>query len=106
MQSHSREVFDHFPEVIDIAVTVIEGKNLYQYCNQTQYPDEDVFWIKNGTDRGAAEFDPLLNITSISRSQAGEYLCEAYNRTSGINRTVEVLTVDVWCTLTCFFQAF
>lgn len=106
MKGRSREVFDNFPEVIDSTLTVIEGKNVLQYCNHTQYPDEDVFWIKNDTGRGAAEFDPLLNITRISRSQAGQYLCEAYNRTSGINMTVEVLTVDVWCKLTCSFQAF
>ena len=64
------------------------------YCNATGIPDPIVIWTK----RQGGGFKPaegkLLNITNITRAQAGEYKCAA-NNTCG--EEFKVVDIDVQC---------
>ena len=72
---------------------VKESGNVVVYCNVTVgNPDPTVLWrnVKTGEP---IEENPL-NITNITRDQAGEYRCTA-NNTCGEDSTV--LNIDVQC---------
>jgi len=73
--------------------TVTEGGNLEVFCNVTAgIPDPTVMWT-NTTSGEYIEGNPL-NITDISRAQAGEYRCTASN-TCGQASTV--MNINVQC---------
>jgi len=75
--------------------TVQEGDNVKVYCNITAgIPDPTVVWTKvQGRAYNPTE-GKLLNITNITRAQAGEYRCTAKN-TCGEKSTVT--SIDVQC---------
>jgi len=71
---------------------VIEGDNLELYCNVTaSIPDPTIVWSKIST--GEHLKGNPLNITYISRAQAGEYRCTA-NNTCGVDSTITVIHVQ------------
>ena len=72
--------------------TVIQGDNVEVYCNVTGIPDPTVIWTKvQGAETTEGR---LLNISNISRDQAGEYRCTPKN-TCGEESTV--VNIDVLC---------
>lgn len=72
---------------------VKEGDNVEEYCKVTAgNPDRTVMWTKVPT--GEPIMENPLNITSITRAQAGEYRCIA-NDSCGVNSTV--VHIDVQC---------
>ena len=75
--------------------TVQEGDNVEVYCNVTAgIPDPTVIWRKVQGGGYNLTKGKLLNITNITRAQAGEYRCTA-NNTCGEDSTVVV--IDVQC---------
>jgi len=74
--------------------TVQEGDNVEVYCNLTAgIPDPTVIWRKmQGGGYNPTE-GKLLNITNITRAQAGEYRCTA-NNTCGEESTVTSIAVQ------------
>ena len=71
---------------------VKEGDDVEVYCNVTGIPDPTAIWTKvqgSETTKGI-----LLNITNITRDQAGDYRCTA-NNTCGEESTV--VNIDVLC---------
>ena len=69
---------------------VKEGDNVEEYCKVIAgNPDPTVMWTKSELIKG----NPL-NITSITRAQAGEYRCTA-NNSCGVDSTV--VYIDVQC---------
>ena len=71
---------------------VREGDNVKVYCNVTAgIPHPTVLWTKVATGEHI-EGNPL-NITNISRAQAGEYRCTA-NNTCGEASTVTDIKVQ------------
>ena len=76
-------------------VTILEGKELVYTCNQTQYPENEVYWTKNNSD--IVLHGELLNLTDVQRTESGVYLCEANNDTGNETETLEVIYVDVQC---------
>ena len=73
---------------------VIEGGNVELYCNVTAgIPDPTVLWTNIAT--GEHSMGNPLNITNITRAQAGEYRCTA-NNTCGVDSTMT--DIDVLCT--------
>ena len=72
---------------------VKEGDNVELYCIVTAgSPDPTLLWT-NITAGELIEGNPL-NITNISRAQAGEYRCTA-NNTCGVDSTM--VDIDVQC---------
>ena len=72
----------------------IEGNNVELYCNVAAgIPETTVLWTKIAT--GEHIKGNPLNITNITRAQAGEYRCTA-NNTCGVASTV--VDIDVQCT--------
>ena len=69
-----------------------EGENFKVYCNMTGFPEPTVIW-KNVKSGNLTEGN-WLNITNITRAQAGEYRCIA-NNTCGNESTV--VDIDVQC---------
>ena len=70
-----------------------EGENVEVYCNVTAgIPDPTVLWT-NVTSGEHIDGNPL-NITNITRAQAGEYRCTA-NNTCGEASTV--MNINVQC---------
>ena len=69
-----------------------EGTDVEVYCNVTGNSDSAVIWrnVKTGE---IIEGNPL-NITNITRAQAGEYKCTAIN-TCGVDSTT--VNIDVQC---------
>jgi len=75
--------------------TVQEGDNVELYCNVTaDIPDPTVLWTKVQGDGYNPNDGKLLNLTNITRAQAGEYRCTA-NNTCGEDSTVT--SIDVQC---------
>ena len=75
---------------------VTEGDNAEVYCHVTAgFPDPTVIWSKVQGGGYSPSEGKLLNITNITRAQAGEYRCTA-NNTCGEASTV--LVIDVHCT--------
>ena len=73
-------------------VNVTEGENVTLLCDVSGIPPPMVSWIKVGGDISIN--GSKLVITNISRSQAGEYKCEASNL---CGNTSETATVEVQC---------
>ena len=69
-----------------------EGENVLVYCNVTGIPETTVMWKNVKT--GEIIEGNLLNITNITRAQAGEYKCTA-NNTCGVDSTMA--NIDVQC---------
>lgn len=98
MSGGERYYFNYYflvPAIVQQAEnqTVKEGSNVVVYCNVTAgIPDPTVLW-RNVTSGEPIKENPL-NITSISRDQAGEYKCTA-NNTCGKESTVAY--IDVQC---------
>ena len=70
----------------------VEGTDVEVYCNVTGNPDPTVIWRNVKT--GEIIEGNLLNITKITRGQAGEYRCTA-NNTCGVDSTMT--NIDVQC---------
>ena len=83
---------------------VTEGGNVEVFCNVTAgIPDPNVVWT-NGTSGEHIEGNPL-NITSITRAQAGEYRCTA-NNTCGEASTVMNIIVQCKEAIRSFYTSF
>ena len=74
--------------------TLQEGDNAELYCNMSGFPDPTVMWTKVQDGDYNAEEGKLLNITNITRAQAGKYKCNA-NNTCGEESAVAY--IDVQC---------
>ena len=70
----------------------VEGTDVEIYCNVTGNPDPTVIWRNVKT--GEIIEGNLLNITNITKAQAGEYRCTA-NNTCGVDSTM--VNIDVQC---------
>jgi len=77
--------------------TVMEGKNLTVSCNASGIPPPMVSWIKVGGGNISANGSELM-FTNITRSEAGEYRCEASNECGNASERV---TIEVQCKLLC-----
>ena len=76
-------------------VVILEGKELVYTCNQTRYPENEVYWTKNNS--GIVLHGELLNLTNIQRTESGVYLCEANHDPGNEIEILEVIYVDVQC---------
>ena len=74
--------------------TVNETDNLNLTCMATSVPLPFVSWVK--VSSGRRTNGSLLQLTNISRSQAGEYRCEASNECGS---AVETVNITVSCKL-------
>ena len=72
--------------------TLTEGGSVTLFCNASGMPSPSVSWIKLGG--GELTNRSELVFTNISRSEAGEYRCEASNLCAN---ATESATVDVLC---------
>ena len=73
-------------------VNITEGQNLTLLCNVSGSPLPMVSWIKVGGDMSTNGSE--LVFTNISRTQAGEYMCEASNLCGNASETA---TIEVQC---------
>ena len=74
---------------------VTEGDNVTLSCNVIGFPAPSITWTKDGsvlTSFGG------LTITSVNRTDSGEYRCVAIN--SVANATSDAATLDVQCEYT------
>ena len=71
---------------------VVEGTNVEVYCNVTSIPDPTIIW--RNVQTGEIIEGNLLNITNITRAQAGVYKCTA-NNTCGEDS--KMVNIDVQC---------
>ena len=71
---------------------VIERRNASLICNASGTPQPTVFWID--VAGGQRTISSGLEFTNISRSEAGEYRCEANNE---CGNAVEAVNVTVLC---------
>ena len=71
---------------------ITEGGTLNLPCPATGIPRPTVFWVK--TSNGERTDGTELVIRNISRSEAGEYRCEATNPCGNAS---ESATIDVQC---------
>ncbi|XP_068685519.1 uncharacterized protein [Montipora foliosa] len=79
------------PFIVPISDDVItEGRNLTLSCQATGIPAPTVFWVK--TSNGQRTNGTELVFRNISRSEAGEYICEARN---SYGNASESTTIDV-----------
>ncbi|XP_068734692.1 hemicentin-1-like [Montipora capricornis] len=69
---------------------ITEGVNLTLSCRATGIPVPTVFWVK--TSNGQHTNGTELAFGNISRSEAGEYRCEAWNPCGNVS---ESATIDV-----------
>ena len=71
-------------------VNVTEGGNLTLLCNVSGVPPPMAFWIMVGGDVITSEHE--LVIPNITRTQAGQYKCEASNLCGNASQmaTIEV----------------
>ena len=74
--------------------TIMEGDDLTVVCNASGIPPPMVTWIKVVGDMTINGSE--LVFTNISRSEAGEYRCEASNECGNAS---EVATIEVRCKL-------
>ena len=74
--------------------TIMEGRNLTVLCNASGIPAPMVTWIKVGGDMTINGSE--LVFTNISRTEAGEYRCDASNECGNAS---EVATIEVECKL-------
>ena len=75
-------------------VNITEGRNLTLFCNVSGNPM--VSWIKVGDDVSTSGSE--LVFTNISRTQAGEYMCEASNLCGNASETA---SIEVQCKSKC-----
>ena len=75
--------------------TIMEGDNLTVVCNASGIPPPMVTWIK--VDGGERFDGSELVFTNTSRTQAGEYRCEASNECGNASETARIF---VQCKLT------
>ena len=73
-------------------VNITEGGNLTLLCNVSGIPSPMVSWIKVEGDMVTDKIE--LVFTNISRTQAGEYRCEASNQCGNAS---ENATIEVQC---------
>lgn len=73
-------------------VNITEGENLTLLCNVTGIPSPMVSWIKVKGDMVTNKNE--LVFTNISRTQAGEYKCDASNQCGNASETA---TIEVQC---------
>ncbi|XP_068685513.1 uncharacterized protein [Montipora foliosa] len=82
---------DFNPFIVPISdEMIIEGKNVTLSCEATGIPPPTVFWVK--TSSGQRTNGTELVFINITRSGAGEYVCEARNRHGNAS---ESATIDV-----------
>ena len=72
--------------------TIIECGNLTVTCEASGIPAPSVSWVKVSNNQRTNGSE--LVFTHISRSQAGEYKCEATNPCANASESV---TIDVQC---------
>ena len=84
------------PPTIELILdkTVNETDNLTLPCVATGVPLPFVSWVK--VSSGQRTNGSLLQLTNISRSEAGEYRCEASNE---CGNAVETVNITVPCKL-------
>ena len=73
-------------------MNITEGENLTLLCNTSGIPSPMVSWINVEGDKVTNKSELVL--TNISRSQAGEYRCEASNQCGNASETA---TIEVQC---------
>ncbi|XP_022793275.1 hemicentin-1-like [Stylophora pistillata] len=72
-------------DVVISSNTVVEGYPYNLSCEVSGVPEPSVSWIK--VSNGERHAGKLLNFTSISRNDAGNYTCEASNRCGKDSKT-------------------
>ena len=72
--------------------TLTEGGNVTLFCNASGIPSPFVSWIKVGSNQRTNGTELVLK--NISRSQAGQYRCEASNLCFSAS---ESAFIDVQC---------
>ena len=75
--------------------TKTKGNNITLTCPASGDPPLKVFWIKPDGQRTTTNVLTLINIT---KSEAGEYRCEA---TNDCGSTLQTINVEVQCEYTC-----
>ena len=75
-------------------VNITERRDLTLVCNVSGNPLPMVSWIKVGGDMSTSGSE--LVFTNISRTQAGEYMCEASNLCGNASETA---SIEVQCKL-------
>lgn len=74
---------------------VVEGDNVFLYCDAFAYPKPTVSWSKLNADDFIVVVSSWLNLTNIGRDEAGDYVCIA-NNTCGTRKSSR-RTIDVQC---------
>ena len=74
--------------------TLEEGESVSLYCNVSGFPEPNVTWSKVGV-HVPYESGYWLNLTGITRNEAGSYSCQA-NNTCG-EKNSSVISIDVQC---------
>lgn len=74
---------------------VTEGDNTTLYCNAAGYPVPNIAWI-NESSGNVESANNTLPITTITRSQSGNYTCHASNEIGNGTQTCEI---NVYCKL-------
>ena len=69
----------------------MEGKSATLSCAVSGFPEPSVSWLEVKTS--TRFFENPLPLTNVSRNQAGDYICEAYN-TCGNDSESGILTVN------------
>ena len=64
-----------------------EGDNVTLWCRVSGMPPSVVSWV---TPNGQRHSGKMLEVTSINRSQAGEYKCEASNECGNATKTTSI----------------
>ena len=64
-----------------------EGDNVTLWCRVSGMPPSVVSWV---TPNGQRHSGKMLEVTSINRSQAGEYKCEASNECGNATKTASI----------------
>ena len=64
-----------------------EGDNVTLWCRVSGMPPPMVSWV---TPNGQRHSGKMLEVTSINRSQAGEYKCEASNECGNVTKTASI----------------
>ena len=64
-----------------------EGDNVTLWCRVSGMPPSMVSWM---TPNGERHSGKMLEVTSINRSQAGEYKCEASNECGNATKTASI----------------
>ena len=64
-----------------------EGDNVTLWCRVSGMPPSMVSWV---TPNGQRHSGKMLEVTSINRSQAGEYKCEASNECGNATKTARI----------------